>query len=251
MIAKLLLFLCVILTLPGCALLSNYNNLAPIPSEKEFNTFSGRLPGIASDKATISDFKKELVTLIGEYHILASDRRKIEYDVTGITTFGGLGAVLGALADRTGLLNTGAAFAGLGLVTSSRYNFNQQSLIYFSAVRRLACINSKLAAIPDTVFVDAINSPDSNAADIAKGAVRQLASLVDTVRIETTNSMLGIAPGVPTREELLVMFKSYLPALAATGAAAPAAPDPDAVRRKDAGEQVKSLLSEVGTCTKS
>jgi len=237
------------LAMQGCAILSNADNLVPTPSVKEFDTFESRLPGVSKDNASIADFQRQLVLYIGEYHRRASDRRKMEWDSSGMTAYGGLAAVAGALADKTGLMNTGAGLAGLGLATSARYNFSQQSQVYLTAVRRLACINSKLATIPNTVFDDAMNSPDANAAAMAKGAVRQMANTVDSIRIDANNGLLGIAPGVPSRDELLTMLKSYLPA-AAAGAAAPAAPDPDAIRRREAGEQVKSLLADTATCAK-
>ena len=249
---KTLLIAGTLFSLSGCSILIKPNSLVPIPSANEFASFSGRLQGIGADQASLAELKAKLIDFIGEYHKLASERRKMEYDASGMTTYGGLAAVLGALADKTGLLNTGAATAGLGLAISSRYNFGQQSAVYFGAVRKLACINSKLTSVPDTVFSDAILSPDLNAAEIAKGAVRQIAGTVDAVRIEANNGILGIAPGVPSRDELLTMFRSYLPATTPVGgSAAPAAPDPDGVRRKEAGEQVKALLSEVSMCSKS
>lgn len=235
--------------LNGCAMLSNANNWAPIPSQKEFETFSKRV----QSGDPLSKFKTELVTFIGEYHSYAAERRKMEWESSGMTAVGGLAAVLGGLADKTGLLNTGAGVAGIGLITSSRYNFAQQSQIYFAAVKKMACVDSKVGSIPDTVLDDAKSSPDQNAAKIAQGAMQQLVGAVDTIRIDATNGILGITPSAPTRDELITMFKSYLPAAAAAGggAAALAKPDPVTERRREAGELVKTMLTDVGTCVKT
>lgn len=244
----LLSYLC---ALQGCATLSNVDNLIPTPSVKEFDTFSSTLPGASNDTASIAEFKTQLVAYIGQYHMRASERRKMEWESSGMTSYGGLVAVIGALADKTGLLNSGAGLAGLGLMTSARYNFGQQSQIYLVAVRRLACVNSKLVVISNTVFDDARNSPDAHAAAVAKGAVRHMTDLVDGIRIDANNGLLGIAPGTPSRDELLAMLRSYLPAAATAAASAPPAPDDaDSIRRKEAGEQIKSLLTDVATCTK-
>lgn len=232
----------------GCAVLNSVDNLAPIPSQNELAPFAGRLivPGARNPKLSV--FKSELGKFIGEYHAYAIARRKLEWDSTGMTTYGGLAAVLGGLADRTGLLNTGAVLAGTGLAISSRYHFNQQSQVYFTAVKKLSCINSKVQSIPDTLVEDAMSSDDKNAADIAKQAVTQLAGSVDAVRIEATNAMLGIAPGTPSRDELLAMFKSYA---AATAASAPPPGGADGLRKREAGEQVKAVLAETAACAKT
>lgn len=240
----------IIFLLQGCAVISNINDLAPFPSIKEFNTFSSRLPGISNNSVSMGDFKIQLAIYIGEYHARASDRRKMEWDSTGMTSYGGLAAVVGALADRTGLVNAGAGLAGFGLSASARYNFGQQSQVYLTAIRRLTCINSKIVVIPDIVFEDGAGSPDENSASIARASVRQLANMVDSVRIESNNGLLGIMPGTLSRDELLTMLKSYLPSsqVASPGSAAPLAPDVESTRKKEAGEQVKLLLLDVATC---
>jgi hypothetical protein len=241
-ISKFVTILFCVCTLQGCAILSNADNLVPTPSVSEFNTFESTLP----TGTNISELKSRLGMYIGEYHKRASDRRKMEWDSSGMTAYGGLAAVIGGLADKTGLLNSGAGLAGLGLMTSTRYNFGLQSQIYITAVRRLACINSKLVVVPNAVFEDAKESPDNNAAAIAQAAVQQITNLIDAIRIEANNNLLGITPTAPSRDELLAMFKSYQSPVAA---AAPPGGD-GLTRKKEAGEQIKLLLSDVATCTK-
>lgn len=240
----------------GCAMLSNADKLAPIPTVREYaTTFADRLKEAGGQgKPTLPEFKTGLVKMIGEYHGYAATRRQIEWDSSGLTTYGGLGAVVGALAHRTGLTNVGAAVAGLGLATSSRYNFAQQSIIYVNSVKKLSCINSKVAFIPETIFDDAKLSDDVNAATIAKGAVDQLVFGVESVRIEASSGVMALVPATPTRDELLTMMKSYRPAEAPAAPGANAAPEvpPSAamLRQREAGEQVKTLLSEAALCIK-
>lgn len=236
----------------GCSLLSSAGKWAPIPSQAEFAPFAERLvkkvPSGKPADATVGQFRTALIEFIGEYHGYAAERRKMEWDSSGLTAYGGFGAVLGALADRTGLTNAGATLAGVGLATSNRYSFGQQAQVYFTAVRKLSCVNSKIGAIPDGILDQARASDDQEAAKIAQGAMQQLIDSVETVRIEASNGILGIAPGVPSRDELLTMLKSYQPP-SGTTARAPD-PDPNKQRNRESGEQVKALLSEVGSCVK-
>lgn len=247
---KFCILIACVLLLSACASVSSERGLAPIPTVKELTPADGyfrmKVPG---ERMALSHFKSRLVTVIHDYHGYAVDRRKLEWNASGLSTYGGLLAVAGALADRTGLLNTGAGVAGIGLVTSSRYNFAQQSAVYIEAVKSLSCIMAKVAPIPDTVLEDAMLSDDANAAKIAEGAIPTLISLVDTVRINANNGLLGIAPTVLSRDELMVMVKSY--SAQAPVPAVPGGPvSADMIRKREAGQTVKTLLADVAVCAK-
>jgi hypothetical protein len=234
--------------LAGCSSLGSNSSWMPIPTMKEYAiSFKSRLEQKSLGTVpSITILKTGLVDFIAEYHGYAVDKRKMEWDSSGFVTYGGIAAVLGALADKTGLLNSGAALAGLGLSNNNRYAFSQQSDVYMTAVKKLACINSKVALVPDHVFEDAKQTDDKVAADTASEAIANLIAAVDTVRIEAVNSLLAIKPSPPTRDELMALFKTYLPA---AGNAAPSA-DPDMPRKRAAGVQIQKLLDEVVICAK-
>lgn len=106
-LSRLLAFLPAVIGLSGCAILTNPNGLVPIPSQREFEPFTTRMPvdwgSVNIDQVGIEPFRRGLVRIIGEYHGYAAERRRMEWDSTGLTTFGGIAAVAGAIADKTGL----------------------------------------------------------------------------------------------------------------------------------------------------
>lgn len=239
-----------VFSVSGCALLSNADNLIPIPAESEYESYSAKMRTISPNgDPTLSEFRSQLIVFIGEYHKRAAERRKMEWDSSGMATYGGLGAVLGGIANKTGLINTGAGIAGIGLATGSRYNFSQQSLVYFNALKKLSCIEAKVSSVPSTVLDDAKLSDDVDAANIAKGGMKQLIDAVDNVRIEAINGMLGISPTTPTRDELLTMFNAYKPGVN-TANAPQLGVSADMTRQRAAAETFKVLLSEVAVCVK-
>lgn len=239
----------VLMQLAGCAMLGSKSNLGPIPTIAEFNTFQARLQKSgAGEDPTPSQFKVGLIDFIKEFHGYAAEKRTMEWESSGITAYGGAISVLGAIAGQTGLMNTGAAFAGGGLVTSSRNTFGQQANIYVTAVKKLSCISSKTAFIPDAVFEDAKQTDDPQAAKIAIGAVKTLVIAVENIRIEAINSIMSLQPPSPTRDDYLNMFNMYRPST--SNNSAPSA-DTSIQRKRDAAEQIKALLAEVGVCTKS
>lgn len=239
----------VLFFLSGCAILGNPNRVMPIPSLNEYAlSFRARMGLEIDQKATSNDVKRGLVSIISEYHGYAVLKRRMEWEGSGITTLGGIAAVLGALADRTGLTNAGAAVAGIGLVSSSRFKFQHETLIYTNATKRFACIYESLGPVPETVFSDAATSDDKNAASIASGSLEQIASAIDRIRIDAANQILSLAPATLSREELTAIFRSY--GTSGIVSTVVGAPDPTLERRREAGEQVKRLLVQVELCTK-
>lgn len=238
-----------VFALTGCSTLVSKNRWAPIPTIAEFDTFRSRLQLAGAGAPTPAQFRVGLIEYIGEMHSYVAEKRSMEWENSGLAAYGGMAAVLGALADRTGLLNTGAAVAGFGLANGSRYNFGQQATIYVSAVKKLSCISNKVAFVPDSVFADARETDDTSAAKIAEGAMNTLIVAVETVRIESINSMMSLAPPSPTRDDYLNMFNMYRGG--SSGANAAPNPDPDIQRKREAAEQIKLLLTEVGVCTKA
>ena len=160
----------------------------------------------------------------------------------------GWGAVIGALANQTGLLNTSAVVATLGLTNSSRYMFRQQTQIYVSALKRIACITGKVNSASDNTLSLAQGATDSVAREAAKNFVDTVVTSVDYVRTEYTNGLLGLTPTVPTREELLGFANTYRTTVPAGAAASTGSLDQAAADA--AGIAVKTLASEIQICSK-
>jgi hypothetical protein len=194
----------------------------------------------------VADMQGELVKYRDEIYRRALDRSELEWESSGVTTYGGLTAVAGALADRTGLMNAGAGLAAIGLTNSTRYRFHEQTQIYVAALKRLSCITGKVNSTNDHMRGLAVGANDLTAAAAARDFTKTVIASVEFVRTEYTNGLLGLAPATPTREELLGLLNTYR--TAAGGAVAGA--DPNQPAKDEAGVKLKALLDEVQQCAK-
>lgn len=231
--------------LSGCATVSN--SWTPFPQQRELMSFADRWKGSPHSgiQTEVAEMQRELVKYRDEIYERAVDRSKLDWDASGMSTFGGLAAVVGALADRTGLLNTGAGIAAIGLTNSKHYRFREQSQIYVAALKRLSCITGKVNSASDQMRILGVGSSDQSASAASRSFINTIVASVDFVRAEYTNGLLGLAPSVPTREELLGLVNAYRPA-------APAAAAADALQqaKDEAGAKMKALSDEVVQCSK-
>lgn len=231
--------------LTGCATVGSA--WGPFPEAKELTSFADRWAAAqrAGVHNEVADMQRELVKYRDEIYARALERSKLEWDSSGLTIYGGLAAVAGALADRTGLMNAGAGLAAIGLTNSTRYRFHDQTQIYIVALKRLACITGKVNSTTDQMRALAVGSSDPVAASTARNYTATVIASVDFVRTEYTNGLLGLMPAVPTREEFLALINTYRPVVAA-----PAGADPSQPAKDEAGVKVKALSDEVQQCAK-
>lgn len=233
-----------LVALGGCSTMTQ--GWAPIPAENELESFSTRWERAQKTPSTqVTALQRELVKYRDEIYGRAADRSKLEWEASGFAAYGGLAAVAGALGDLTGLMNTGAALAGFGLTQSSRYRFAEQRQIYIGALAKLYCITGKVNSASDVSVALARGSSDPNAQDAALHFADKVVASVDAVRVEYTNALLGLTPGIPSREELTAMFNRYrVPAVGV------AAADPQQQAKDAAGATVLGLTDAIQTCAK-
>ena len=231
--------------LSGCATVSN--SWTPFPQHGELMSFADRWKAAPHGglQTEVAEMQRELVKYRDEIYVRAVDRSKLDWDASGMATYGGLAAVVGALADRTGLLNMGAGIAAIGLTNSKHYRFREQSQIYVAALKRLSCITGKVNSASDQMRILGVGSGDQSAAAASRNFINTVVASVDYVRAEYTNGLLGLTPSVPSREELLGLINTYRP----TGAA-PAAADAQQQAKDEAGAKMKALSDEVVQCSK-
>ena len=229
----------------GCATVSS--SWTPFPQQHELMSFADRWKAAAhgSLPTEVAEMQRELVKYRDEIYVRAADRSKLDWDASGMATYGGLAAVVGALADRTGLLNTGAGIAAVGLTSSKHYRFREQAQIYVAALKRLSCITGKVNTVSDQMRVLGVGASDQSASAASRNFINTVVASVDFVRTEYTNGLLGLTPSVPTREELLGLTNTYRPA----GAAAAVA-DAQQQAKDEAGAKMKALSDEVVQCSK-
>jgi hypothetical protein len=239
--------LALLFVLGGCSTVGS--EWAPFPQNNELTSFADRWAGAPKSGAgtEVATMQRELVKYRDEIFSRALDRHRLEWESSGLTTYGGLAAVAGALADRTGLLNTGAGLAAIGLANSTRFRFQDQKQIYVTALKRVACITGKVNAVNDLTVSLAKGASDQTAAAAARNFIDTVIAAVDYVRGEYTNGLLGLTPTVPSREELLALLNTYRvqgPLAVAGGQ------DPAQVARDQAGETMKGIATELQSCSK-
>lgn len=233
-------------TLSACSTVTG--NWAPFPEKNELISFADRWRGTPRNEGELVALQRLLVSYRDEIYTGAAERSRLEWDASGLSTYGGLAAVLGALADKTGLLNTGVAVATLGVTNSSRYKFAQQTQIYVSALKRVSCITGKVNSLSDGLLVQARGASDAAASEAAKNFINTVIAATDYVRMEYTNGLLGLAPSVPSREELLASFGTFRQP--GTGRGVVENSNADQAAADSAGLVVKTLAAEVQNCAK-
>jgi hypothetical protein len=241
---RVFLMASVLLALAGCSTVTQ--GWAPIPSKDELESFSSRWERAPKTPAAeVTAMQRELVKYRDEIYARAAERSRLEWETSGFATYGGVATVLGALADRTGLLNAGAGLAGFGLTQSTRFRFAEQRQIYVAALGKLFCITGKVNSANDVSVALARGSSDPNAQDAALRFSDKVVASVDAVRVEYTNALFGLTPGVPSREELTALFNRYrVPAVAVSGG------DPMQQAKDAAGVAVLGLTDAIQTCAK-
>ncbi len=79
----------------------------------------------------------------------STDSGKRDWSSGDFTTLGTIAAVGGAMADQTGLMNTGAGMAIFGLTARERYKYNIQSASYVGARKALECMQTHVSTTND------------------------------------------------------------------------------------------------------
>lgn len=233
-----------LLALTSCATVNE--SWAPFPTTEEMISFNDQwVVAKKTSNQSVFDLQRELVIYRDRIYKQALARNKLNWESSGATTYGGLAAVVGGLADQTGLMNAGAGLAALGLTNSTRYRFSEQTQIYLTALKKVSCIIGKVNAMDDLTIALAKRSSDPVAQGAANHFIEKVVASVDAVRAEYTNSLLGLAPVIPSREELMALAIQYRPADLAVAAA----DDPEQRRYDAAGETTVALVAAVQGCT--
>jgi hypothetical protein len=96
---------------------------------------------------------------------------------------GALMTVVGGLADQTGLFNTGAGLATLGVSASDRYKYTSQKNAFAGASDVLGCVQSVVNETPDKYLQWAALSASSNETqEIAVSAPRIAVDIIKEVQ---------------------------------------------------------------------
>jgi hypothetical protein len=233
--------------LTGCASMSS--PWIAFPGQEELVSFDARVKA-RKETPDLSALKPELLAYWDGLYAAALTRSKLEWEAAGMATYGGLISVVGGLASKIALVNTGAAVAAVGLINSSFYRFPQQTQVYLTALKRISCILGKVNVVDDMLLVRAARSSDADAVITAASFVQTVISSVDFVRVEYTGALLGLTPSIPSKDEILAGYARYRPVAAGAPFAAGTPADPNQPLYDQAGETVRTLAADIQACSK-
>lgn len=181
------------------------------------------------------------------------ERSSNYWDTSDVTATGAVGAVLGGLADKRGLLNTGLGIAGLGLTTSTRYKQEQQIDITLATLTRLDCSYGRLTSITPEVATFVRLSQDVGAIDALDSAPENAIRSIEGILAAHLASIYALKPINLAKADFLDFFNRYASAqdaAAASAAAARSANTASAQQIEAAVKRVRTLSVELEACTK-
>lgn len=232
--------------LTGCA------SYRPIPTEAEHKGFRTYVleEMKADNKATFEIVHTSRALSRYSEVIMATLRERAgrSWDTSDAATVGAGGAVLGGLAGKIGLLNTGMFVAGTAITASTRYKQDQQVDLSLATANRLSCLHGRVGMLTPELLRLARTSGDQGAIDAMASAPEDIIRNVEVVQHSHLTSFYALKATVPSKAELLDVYGRYSNAQAAAGAAAAkAAKTPET---EAAVKVVRTLAVELEACAK-
>ena len=208
------------LLLIGCA------SYRPLPTNDEQIPFRDYVNDAMSKDSKTSYELRHVSTALQAFSKVTkkalSDRAARSWDNSDATTAGGIGAVIGGVADRTGLLNTGLVVAGLGLSGSTRYKLDQQVDLTLATSKKLNCISGRIGMVTPPVQQLIRTSGDQGAIDALSSAPEDAVRQIEQAQDAHISGLYAMKATVPTRAELVDYFGRFSGAQTAAGTAASA-----------------------------
>lgn len=231
--------------LTGCA------SYRPIPTDAEHTGFRTYvLDEMNADKKVmfeIAHTSRALSTYTSVIMGALRDRAGRSWDTSDAATVGAGGAVLGGLASKIGLLNTGMFVAGTAITSSTRYKQDQQVDLSLATANRLNCLHGRVGMLTPELLKLARTSGDQGAIDAMASAPEDIIRNVEIVQQSHLTSFYALKATVPSKAELLDVYGRYSNTQAAAGVAAKAAKTPET---EAAVKVVRTLAVELEACAK-
>lgn len=220
----------VALSAAGCAHSPTKDNWPVAPDElyRAFNPFrpcrSEEQPTAGCIKPNAADMRmtaiegalEKRIAAVYEAGKLAMQR---DWGSGDLVTAGGLMAVLGSIADRTGLVNTGAAAGLLGGSGRARYQYAAQSQAYEAAASALACVQTQVQLFDDTSRGYVFGAGDAEERALASKAPNLAINAVNKASRRLIQQLQQLSAEPMQREALDALVKKVRAAEAAASAA--------------------------------
>jgi hypothetical protein len=245
---KVLCALSIFLLLSGC---STYR---PIPTEAEHKPFRTYVTEeMRADNKTAYEIP-HAVKALSTYMTVAigalRDRADRSWITSDLTTVGGTAAVLGGIADKTALLNSGLFLAGMGLSTSTRFKQDQQVDLSLATFNRLSCMHGRLGMLSPETLRLARTSGDQGAVDAISSAPEDVIRNVEHVQHTHLSGLYALKASTPSKTDLVDYFGRYNAAQAAAAAAGAGVRATRSAESEAAAKLVRTLGVELEACAK-
>ncbi|WP_433860434.1 hypothetical protein [Pseudomonas thivervalensis] len=245
---KRIFLVAISLAVVGCA---RYQPIPTIAEHKPFHEYVTEAM-IADNKS--SHELRHVSTALATYSTLIvsslRERASRAWGASNVTTAGGVGAVLGGLADQTGLLNTGLFTSGAGYILSSRAKFDQQVDVTLVTYRKLSCVGDQVGRLTPLVQRLVRTSGDQVAIDALASAPDDTVHYVGQIQDKHLISFYSMKPSVPTKEELIDYFARFTTVQASAAAAVAGRRSPLPPETEAAVKMMKSFAVELEECSK-
>ena len=180
----------------------------PLPPDilaKSFNP----LPATPNPGKEMETIDKELTLVLNSATQEARTRGKQDWSSGDTVTAGGIMAVLGSLADKTGLLNTGAGLALAGGTAKTRYQYDTQRKAYIRAEEGFSCVQTQVRRVSDLSRAIVLTNGAPEEKLLASKLPLQAIDAVNKVRRRLVNELNAIASDAPSRQDIESLAAKY------------------------------------------
>lgn len=202
-----------ILLILAVSLLGACSTYRPVPTDAEHKSFRSYVTEqmIEDGKTTyeIPHAAKALSKYVSASLLALRERASRSWNNSDLTTAGGVGAVIGGVADKTGLLNMGLFTAGVGITASTRYKLEQQIDLTLSQFSRLTCMQGRVGMLTPEMLRLVRTSGDQGAIEAMFSAPEDIIRNAEHVQNAHLVALYALKPTAPTKAELTGYFERY------------------------------------------
>lgn len=203
----------ILLLMLTTVLLGACSTYRPIPTDAEHKPFRSYMTDQMLEDGKTSYEIQHAIKALSKYvnlslHVL-QNRASLAWNNSDVTTAGGVGAVIGGIADKTGLLNTGLFIAGASITASTRYKLDQQIDLTLGQFSRLSCMQGRVGMLTPELLRLVRTSGDQGAIDALNSAPEDIIRNVEHVQNAHLVALYSLKPAAPSKAELAGYFERY------------------------------------------
>lgn len=189
-------------------------SLRPVPPEETNTSFRSRVETsppapVAWTAVNLDDVKVGFSSLFVSTRLQSSRKLAQQWTYTEIASVAGFLALVGQMADRTGLLNTGIGIGAAGLAAGQLYDPGQTKDTHLAAEEMFVCMNAELGRVNEAIRQLALRSSDEKGAAAAQTAVDDVIARIDEAIFAYRKKVMTQASAAPTKADFGRFAKEY------------------------------------------